>query len=239
MRAATETVREIALESPAAIGVFEQFGINYCCGGQQPLAEACAANGVDVKIVLAGLQTASQREDAADRNWAREPLAALVDHIVGTHHALCKAELPRLSGLAARVVNQHGGSNPELPQIQSKLAQLAKELAEHLAEEEVSVFPMIVKLEREKGGRKRGRDELSVSVGNPLSFLTREHYGAAILLAQIRGLSRDFVAPEYGCATYHLFFDGLREFERDLHRHVHLENNILFPRAIELEAARG
>ena len=143
MTAATETVREIALESPAAIGVFEQFGINYCCGGREPLAEACAANGLDVEIVLAGLNTASQHQDSADRNWAEEPLAALIEHIVATHHAFCKAELPRLSGLAARVVNQHGGSNPELPQIQSKLAQLAKELAVHLAEEEVSVFPMI------------------------------------------------------------------------------------------------
>jgi regulator of cell morphogenesis and NO signaling len=176
MTAATETVCEIALESPAAIGVFEQFGINYCCGGREPLAEACAANGLDVEIVLAGLNTASQHQDSADRNWAEEPLAALIEHIVATHHAFCKAELPRLSGLAAQVVNQHGGSNPELPQIQSKLAQLAKELAEHLAEEEVSVFPMIVKLEQEKSDCKPGKDEFSVSVGNPLSFLTREHY---------------------------------------------------------------
>lgn len=237
MTTATQTVREIARKQPASIRVFEQFGIEYCCGGRKPLAEACAAKDVDVETVIAALEAASHSEDAPIKDWAQEPLANLAEHIVATHHAYCKDELPRLSGLAALVVNRHGGTNPELAVIQAKLAQLAEELTEHLAEEEIAVFPMIAKLERRMAKNGAGSGESPGSIGNPVALLIEEHDNAGILLAEIRGLSRDFITPEYACTTYHAFFDGLREFERDLHRHVHLENNILFPRAIELEAS--
>lgn len=237
MTAPTQTVREIAVEKPASIRVFEQFGIDYCCGGKKPLAEACAAKDVDVERVIAALEAASQNENATQKDWAKEPLADLTEHIVVTHHAYCKTELPRLSGLAAKVVNRHGGTNPELALIQSKLAQLAEELTDHLAEEEVVVFPKIAKLEQGKSCNGSGLTESPASVCNPVALLIEEHDNAGVLLAEIRSLSRNFVTPEYACTTYHAFFDGLREFERDLHRHVHLENNILFPRAVELEAA--
>ena len=121
--------------------------------------------------------------------------------------------------------------------IQAKLAELAEELTDHLAEEEVVVFPMIVKLEGRKASADVEPAESRVSIGSPLALLIQEHDNAGVLVAEIRSLSRDFIAPEYACTTYHAFFDGHREFERDLHRHVHLENNILFPRAIELEAS--
>jgi regulator of cell morphogenesis and NO signaling len=132
----------------------------------------------------------------------------------------------------------HGGTNPELALIRARLAELAEELTDHLAEEEAVVFPMIVKLEAEKISAAVGPAESRVSVGSPLALLIQEHDHAGVLLDQIRSLSSDFNAPEYACTTYHAFFEGLKEFERDLHRHVHLENNILFPRAMELEASR-
>jgi len=166
-----------------------------------------------------------------------ESLASLTEHIVRTHHAYCKEELPLLSGLAAKVVNRHGGTNPELLVIQSKLAQLADELTDHLAEEEVVVFPMIVTLEAENASDDVQNAKSPGSVGNSLELLMTEHDTAGALLADIRSLSSNFVAPEYACTTYQAFFDGLREFERDLHRHVHLENNILFPRAIEIASS--
>jgi regulator of cell morphogenesis and NO signaling len=168
-----------------------------------------------------------------------EPLAGLTEHIVTIHHAYCKAELPRLSGLAAKVVNRHGGTNPELALIRSKLAQLAEELTQHLAEEEIIVFPMIAELERRKMNTGTELAEPSVSVGYPVALLIKDHDNAGVLLAEIRRLSSDFITPKYACTTYHAFYDGLREFEHDLHRHVHLENNILFPRVIELEASSG
>lgn len=230
MTAATQTVREIAQTQPSSIRVFEQFGIEYCCGGGERLIEACAAMDVDIDTVIAALEAAARNKTVQVKDWSKEPLASLADHIVHTHHAYCKSELPRLSGLAAKVVNVHGGSNPELAMIRTKLAELADELIDHLADEELVVFPLIAKLER-----KKASDASETSIGNPVALLVQEHENAGILLAEIHNLSRDFRPPDYACSTYHAFYDGLRDFERDLHRHVHLENNILFPRAIELE----
>ena len=236
MTIATQTVREIAQAQPSSVRVFEQFGIEYCCGGRKPLAEACATKDLDVDAVIAALEAASRNENAKAKDWAKEPLRKLAEHIVRTHHAFCKDELPRLSGLAAKVVNAHAGRNPELALIQARLAHLAEELTDHLAEEEIVVFPMIAKLEEKKASGTTGEAESPTSIGNPLAMLIEEHDNAGVLLAEIRSLSCDFIAPEYACSTYHAFYDGLREFERDLHRHVHLENNILFPRTIALES---
>lgn len=237
MIAQGQTVREIAQTQPSSIRVFEQFGIEYCCGGRKALAEACAAKDVDVDTVIAALEAASRNENVQTKDWTKEPLARLTEHIVATHHAYCKGELPRLSGLAAKVVNRHGGTNPELAVIRVKLAQLAEELTDHLAEEEIVVFPMMAKLDGKQASCGAKPAESCASIGTPLAQLIQEHDSAGVLLAEIRSLSRNFVTPEYACTTYHAFFDGLRDFERDLHRHVHLENNILFPRAIELEAS--
>jgi regulator of cell morphogenesis and NO signaling len=239
MTAATQSVREIAQKQPSSIRVFEQFGIEYCCGGRKPLAEACAAKDVDVEAVIAALEAASRGNNAQAKDWTKESLANLTKHIVATHHAYCKGELPRLSSLAAKVASVHGGTNPELGMIRTKVAELAEELTDHLAEEEAVVFPMIVKLEGTKTSTGAEPAESQTSIGNPVSLLIEEHDHAGVLLAEIRSLSRNFIAPEYACTTYLAFFDGLREFEHDLHRHVHLENNILFPRAIELESVLG
>lgn len=238
MTAATQTIREIAQTQPTSIRVFEQFGIEYCCGGRRPLAEACAAKDVDVETVIAALEAASHSENAQVKDWTKESLASLTQHIVATHHAYCKEELPRLSGLAMKVVKVHGGTNPELALIRAKLADLAEELTDHLAEEEIVVFPLIAKLEAEKA-RAAEETDSCISIGNPLAQLIQEHENAGVLLAEIRGLSCEFNAPAHACTTYHAFFNGLRDFEHDLHRHVHLENNILFPRAIELESNHG
>jgi regulator of cell morphogenesis and NO signaling len=236
MTIATQTVREIAQTQPTSIRVFEKFGIEYCCGGRKPLAEACAMKDIDVDTVIAALEAAARNENAGAKDWTKESLANLTKHIVATHHAYCKGELPRLSGLAMKVVKVHGGTNPELALIRAKLADLAEELTDHLAEEEAVVFPLIAKLEAKKARTGVEAANSCISIGNPLAQLIQDHDNAGVLLAEIRSLSRDFSAPAHACTTYRAFFDGLREFEHDLHRHVHLENNILFPRAIELES---
>jgi regulator of cell morphogenesis and NO signaling len=237
MTTATQTVREIAQTQPSSIHVFEQFGIEYCCGGGRPLGEACAAKEVDVNRVIAALEAASHSLSAQLKDWRKEALSRLIEHIVVTHHAYCKGELPRLAGLAAKVVNRHGGTNPELALIRSKVAELAEELTEHLADEEVFVFPMIANLEQKSRNLGRDSGQTSSSVGNPIALLVQDHDRAGVLMAEIRSLSRDFKVPGYACTSFRALYDGLRHFEEDLHRHVHLENNILFPRAIELEAA--
>lgn len=237
MTSATQTVREIAQTQPSSIHVFEQFGIEYCCGGGRPLGDACAAKEVDVNRVIAALEAASRSLGAQLKDWRKEALSRLVGHIVATHHAYCKGELPRLAGLAAKVLNRHGGTNPELALLRSKVAELAEELTEHLADEEVFVFPMIVSLEQKSRNLGRDSGQISSSVGNPIALLVQDHDHAGVLLAEIRSLSRDFKVPGYACTSFRALYDGLRRFEEDMHRHVHLENNILFPRAIELEAA--
>ena len=236
MTATTQTVREIALEQPTAIRVFEHFGIDYCCGGRKPLAEACAAGNLDIDTVITALEEAEKKPGAEVGNWAEKSLESLSSYIVAKHHAYVKRELPRLAHLAQKVVNRHGSTKLELPAIASTLMQLDEELTHHLAKEEAVLFPYIAGLERSvSNGTPKPRSCFG-TIANPIAMMTQEHDAAGSLIAEIRRLSGDFTTPDDACPTFHAFYDGLREFEQDLHQHIHLENNILFPRAIELDS---
>jgi regulator of cell morphogenesis and NO signaling len=237
MTTATQSVREIALEQPSSIRVFEHYGIDYCCGGRKPLAEACAASQIEVDAVIAALESAAIDPAPAAEDWSRRPMEELAAHIVATHHSYVKTELPRLAILAQKVVRRHGETHAELPAIQSLLAQLDEELTQHLVKEEAILFPYIVKLERAGAGGSMPSSCFG-TVANPIRMMTQEHDAAGALLVEMRRLSQNFTTPPNACPTYHAFYDGLREFEQDLHQHIHLENNILFPRAIEAESAR-
>jgi regulator of cell morphogenesis and NO signaling len=237
MATPTQTVREIALQQPTSIRVFEQYGIDYCCGGRKPLSEACAARSLEVDAVIAALETAAAGTEKTAEDVTGKSLTGLCAHIVATHHEYVRRELPRLAALSEKVVNRHGENHPELPVIQATLAQLADELTQHLGKEEIVLFPYIAKLERavaEGGVRPQG---CFGTVSNPIAMMTREHDDAGLLLEVIRNKTGHFTTPDGACPTYHAFYDGLREFEQDLHQHIHLENNVLFPRAIELEAS--
>jgi regulator of cell morphogenesis and NO signaling len=237
MTVTTQTVREIALEQPSSIRVFEQFGIDYCCGGRKPLAEACATRNLEVDTVIDALEAAANKPDQEVENWAGKSLESLSSHIVSKHHAYVKRELPRLAMLAQKVVNRHGSTMAELPVIAATLIQLDEELTQHLAKEEAVLFPYVTSLEQSVAlGTARPRSCFG-TVANPIAMMTQEHDAAGALLADIRRLSANFTTPEEACPTFHAFYDGLRDFEQDLHQHIHLENNILFPRAIELEAS--
>lgn len=237
MTATTRTVREIALEAPAAIRVFEQFGIDYCCGGRMPLSEACANKSIPVGDVLAAIERAVAGAEDHAIDFTAQPLSALAQYIVETHHAYVKREIPRLAELAVRVVNRHGDTRPELPKIQSTLAILSEELTRHLAKEEVVLFPYIVSLERAIAAGGPQPQGCLGTVENPIAMMTSEHDAAGSLMAEIRALSGDYTPPAGACPTFLNYYLSLREFEQDLHHHIHLENNILFPRAIELEAS--
>jgi len=237
MTAKAQTVREIALEQPSSIRVFERYGIDYCCGGRKPLAEACAAGKLEVDTVIAALEAAAKTAAPIVQDWTEASLEKLSGHIVATHHTYVKRELPRLAELALKVVARHGATKAELPVIQASLARLDEELTQHLAKEEAVLFPYIVSLERaiaEGGAKPHG---CFGTVANPVAMMTQEHDAAGVVLAEIRQLSHNFVTPADACPTYHAFYDGLKDFEQDLHQHIHLENNILFPRAIDLEAS--
>ena len=237
MTTTTQTVREIALENPASIRVFEAFGIDYCCGGRKPLAEACAAKNIALDAVITALEKGSTSSAPVSEDWNAQSLGALVSHIVNAHHAYVRRELPRLAELASKVVSRHGDTKPELPQIQTKVVQISEELTEHLAKEEVVLFPYITKLERAKNEGTAKPHGCFGTVASPIAMMTQEHEAAGALMAEIRQLSGDYTPPVGACPTFHAFYNGLREFEQDLHQHIHLENNILFPRAMAMEEA--
>jgi regulator of cell morphogenesis and NO signaling len=232
-----KTVREIALEQPSAVRVFERFGIDYCCGGRKPLAEACGDRKLSVGEVMAALDAATKAEAPSGFDWAQASLEQLIKHIVATHHAYVKRELPRLAALAQKVVDRHGATQAHLPALQNVLAQLDEELIHHLGKEEHVLFPYIADLEAALATGSAPPHGCFGTVANPIAMMTREHDAAGGLLAEMGRLSGHFTAPVGACPTYHAFYDGLKEFEQDLHQHIHLENNILFPRAIEMESA--
>ena len=229
-----KTVREIALENPSSIRVFESLGIDYCCGGKRPLTEACTRANVDFDRVLELLENA-KINSAPDGEWTQKPLGAIIQQIVSKHHAFVRTETPRIGMLLAKVVGKHGASQPELIRIEELFSAVGQELPTHMLKEEQVLFPYIDQMEQ---ALKNG-DPVPVaffgSVKRPIANMMAEHDDAGALLAQIRELSNGYKPPAGACPTFVGLFHALEEFERDLHHHVHLENNILFPRAVEME----
>ncbi len=237
MATTTQTVRDIATENPTAVRVFEKYGIDYCCGGRVPLSEACATKGLNVDDVIASLEAATTAPAAGEKDWSKESLTNLSTYIVETHHAYVTREVPRLNELAGKVVSRHGDTREELPRIQAKLAELGEELIAHQGKEEVVLFPYIGKFERYASGDGAKPRSCFGTIDHPIKMMTQDHDYAGSLIAEIRGLSADYTPPAGACPTFRAFYAGLREFEQDLHQHIHLENNILFPRALALEGS--
>lgn len=235
MIAPQSTLRSIALEEPATIRVFERLHLDYCCGGNRPLAVACAQKGLDVDAVVASLTEAANAVTPAASDFAEATLAQLIEHIVQTHHAYVRAELPRLLPMAERVAHKHGPIHPEAGQIERQLGQLADELLLHLHKEERILFPYIEAQERRRNGSEQIPEACFGSVENPIRMMVHEHEAAGGLLEEMRAATDGFTPWEGACPTTVGLYDGLAAFERDLHRHVHLENNLLFPRAIAMD----
>jgi regulator of cell morphogenesis and NO signaling len=235
--AATPTVRDIALHQPTAIRVFEHLGIDYCCGGNQTLASACAARNLDAHAVRLALEFAAGRPTLPEPQWSKASLELLCAHIVVKHHAYARRELPRLLDLCANVLSRHGEAHPELAAIHATLGQLETVIIEHLAKEESVLFPYIVSIERSLNSFDQNPVSCYGFLPEPVAVLSHDHEEAAILLSHIRQLSHNFTPPLGVCLSYRIFYTGLQELEHDLRQHTHLENNILFPRAMKLEAA--
>lgn len=228
------TVAEIALDRPQAAAVFEKLGIDYCCGGRKPLATACEEAGIDVNHVEGLLDEADKGQPDAE-NWGEQSLASLVGHIVEKHHAYCREEGLRLQPLLAKVVSKHGGRHPELSEVQELFTALRNELSMHLMKEEQILFPYIIALEDSVTHKSPAQRAPFGTVQNPVRTMVQEHYDAGHLVKEIRSLTRNFTASEDACTSFEMLYRGLEAFEADLHQHIHLENNLLFPRAIALE----
>ena len=231
------TIREIAIENPSTIRVFESLGLDYCCGGKRTLSEACATAKVPVAHALELLEDAGRGVHEETGGWNEAPLHALTAHIVATHHDFVRRETPRIEGLLTKVVGRHGSVHPEVGQIEELFVAMGRELNTHMLKEEQVLFPYIEKMEAAVDAGRPPTPAFFGSVANPIAKMMADHDDAGALLSRIRELSGGFTAPANACPTYRGLYHSLAEFESDLHRHVHLENNILFPRAARMEAA--
>ena len=234
-----KTVRDLALEIPAATRIFEQLGIDYCCGGGQTLERACQTAKVPLDQVLKSLEAAgpAANQSQAGRDWQTAPLSELVAHIRATHHEYVRDEVRRLGPLFDKVANAHGANHPELAELGRTFGALAEELASHLMKEEMVLFPYIVRLEESIAAGAPAPPSTFGSVRNPVAMMVREHASAGEALRNLRRAGNSYAAPADACVSFQVLYKGLAAFEADLHQHIHLENNILFPRAIALEGA--
>ena len=230
----TRTVREFVLKVPASLEVFEKLGVDYCCGGDKRLADACAAAGVPLEKVTAALESlksAAPLRTNADTQWSERSLSELVAHISGTHHVYVRTQIPAITALLDKVVEKHGPNHPELAGVRESFTALAQELTMHLMKEEQILFPYIVRSE----AKVPAAPSCFGSVENPIRMMRHEHDNAGEVLRGMRQMTSGYRVPEDACTSYQRLYRLLEEFEADLHQHIHLENNILFPRALEAE----
>jgi regulator of cell morphogenesis and NO signaling len=214
----TSTLAELATTHPAASRVFQRFGLDYCCGGRRPLADVCESKGLDPDTILSAIADEEARVDLP--RWDRAPIPELITFIVERYHQALRNELPALIAQAARVENRHG-DKPGCPHgLRDLLAAMHVDVLAHLEKEERVLFPMIL-------------DGYGARVGGPVRVLEAEHDGHGANLERIRQLTNNLTPPAHACPTWRALYLRLDALERELMDHVHLENNVLFPRALE------
>ena len=230
-------VKDIALSNPAAKQVLEDAGLDYCCSGGKSLHEACLHTDVPAEEILKRLHENSKDINPDEANWIAAPLGDLTRHIRERHHRYAREAIARVQPLLDKVGAKHGENHPEIADIHRLFTEVGQEMIMHMQKEEQILFPYIDALERAANAHGSVEPPFFQTVRNPIQAMMKEHDAAGELVKQIRKASSDYTAPADACPSYMALYQDLREFEADLHQHVHLENNILFPRAVELEAA--
>lgn len=233
------TIREWVRKVPAAAAVFEEMGIEYCCDGAQTFEKACASahrTVAEVQQRIASRMTSVSDATQTD-DWGAESLGDLMGHIVENHHAFTRRELERLGPLARTVTRVHGKFHTELLRIESVLKIMTCELNLHMNKEEEVLFPYIAEIEEVALGNHQGRSQRMNGIRSPVDMMMLEHDTTGQHLHTIREASANYEVPSGGCLSYRSFYQGLQALEKDLHQHISLENNILFPRALQMEAS--
>ncbi|MCH8254861.1 MAG: iron-sulfur cluster repair di-iron protein [Gemmatimonadetes bacterium] len=232
-----QTVGQMVVERPQRSRVFDRLHIDYCCGGKRTLEEACTKRGLDLKTVIAELEAFDAEAEAQGDavRPANLTMTELADDIERTHHAYLREELPRLGGLVKKVSAVHGQAHPWLTGLTSVYAELVAELEPHMLKEEQILFPLI----RELDQATTTPSFHCGSVGNPIRMMEMEHQNAGAALDRIREMTTDYEIPEGACNSFRAMLSGLEHLEADLHLHIHKENEILFPKASEMEAKLG
>lgn len=228
------TIAEISATDIRKIEVFRKYGIDFCCGGKKTLKSVCEEKGLDILSIQNELdaQSKSSEEPFAFNDWS---LDFLSEYIVQRHHNYVRKNLPELKIFSSKVTTAHGESHPELLIIDRLISSLDAELSAHLHKEEKILFPYIKQLVSANEKKEIGFKSTFDSINTPINIMLMEHESAGEILAEIKSLTNDYEIPEDACNSYRFLFQILKEFERDLNIHIHLENNILFPKAIELE----
>lgn len=230
----TKTVADLVTENIKTAHIFRKYGIDFCCGGGLPVKQAAAKARIDymeLEKELLGVKNIILEAD----NYSDRELDELADHIVNVHHSYIMENIPVIIGYASRVVQVHAADYPELIQIQRLFSEVSIDLTGHLKKEENVVFPFIKTLTDARRSGKELEKPAFDTLENPVKIMEEDHEDAGMVFKKIKALSNNFIPPAGACNTYKAFYSKLEEFEKDLHHHVHLENNILFPKALKLE----
>ena len=230
-----QTVASIVIQYPSAIPLFEGLKIDYCCGGNKTLKDACSTAGATVEKVIRSLEDIPESPDR-EKNWNERSLSDLVEFLLEEHHTYTRSQLALLDRLSEKVARVHGQNHPELLKLRKVFRLMAEELEHHLLKEEQVAFPYLVALEKsaKEGGNEGLFFPFPVFQSQPQRVLMGDHETVGEELREARRLTADFTLPEGACVTYQAFFQAYRELEMDLHQHIHLENNVLFPIAEKL-----
>jgi len=231
----TKTLAEIVTENLRSAIVFEEYGLDFCCKGNRNLKEACADKNVDVQNLVDSLSNIS--DQASDDNKANQwELDFLVDYIMQKHHQYVKRMIPIISLHSDKVASVHGKNHPETIQIADLFLAVREELEGHMMKEERILFPQIKLMASTQKEGSQFFPPVFGTIQNPIRMMEFEHTSAGDALYKIRELSNNYSHPDDACNTFKALYSELKEFEEDLHKHIHLENNILFPKSIQLEA---
>ncbi|MGE0444276.1 MAG: iron-sulfur cluster repair di-iron protein [Vicinamibacterales bacterium] len=223
------TVADIASAVPSSVRVFGRHNIDFCCGGRRPLATVCEEQGLSFDAVAREIEAGAQGP-VDQRDWRQAPLADIIDFIVATYHNPLREELPRLETMAAKVLKVHGAKDEStLSRIDAIVRELSADLIQHMWKEEQVLFPVI------RAG-EAGTAPM-MPIGQPIAVMEHEHDRAGELLAELSRITAGYAVPGWACATARALYQGLAEFESTMHLHVHLENNVLFPRALKQPVA--
>lgn len=218
------TVADLALSHPAALSVFTKYNIDYCCGGNRSLEEACIRVGLNPEKIREEIFGSPTQQSSTPMRAEKWSAALLADYIVQNHHEYVRRAIPEIEALLEKVCAAHGEDSLWLLNIQQDFRDLAEELINHMGKEEMALFPAIKKLE----AHNSLEHPLPGTLLGPITMMEHEHVIAGDLMKSIRSLSNNYTVPEYACPTYRLTYQKLKEFDDDLMAHVHLENNILF-----------
>lgn len=231
----TKTIREIAVGAPATTRVFEKYKIDYCCHGDTIFDEACRNAGVSPDVVSKKIDELLKVDVRGSLSLAALNLTELIDHILDHHHVYTKQEMEQLSLLMEKVAHKHGEHYPYLIEMNEVFQNICDDLGPHMMKEENVLFPYIKTLEENSSNSTTGSLPPFGTVRNPVRMMRMEHDEVGSLLAKMRDLTNDYELPDGACPSFTALYHRLEVLERDLHQHIHLENNVLFPRAVDLE----